>query len=166
MGSPAFSPLLAPPRELEAHPEWVIDTDEPGWRTVRYPGESADTRVQIVEGRLAEDQGEIDLPLICDWPNRPKQIVDFHLGKASKTRWQVLERIAETTRVELEPLTGRTHQLRVHMAAMRHAILGDRFYAPPVAQAKAKRLQLHAFQLGFAHPTTQEPLFYEADPDF
>jgi tRNA pseudouridine32 synthase / 23S rRNA pseudouridine746 synthase len=104
----------------------------------------------VVAGRVVGESGEINLPLAADWPNRPRQQVDQGAGKPSLTRWQVLARDAAlgTTRLALTPVTGRTHQLRVHLAAIGHAILGDALYAPaPWAQA-APRLLLHACALG------------------
>ena len=103
-------------------------------------------------GDAAEDAGEIDLPLIRDWPNRPRQKVDHEAGKPSLTRWRVLARDAATsrTRLALEPVTGRSHQLRVHLASIGHPIVGDDFYGA----APATRVCLHAVRLGFAHPAT------------
>lgn len=119
----------------------------------------------VVSGRMAGEQGEIGLPLAADWPNRPLQKVDHASGKASTTRWRVLAREEERTRVELEPVTGRTHQLRVHLAAVGHPIVGDALYAPPAVQARSKRLLLHAKSLHLAHPATGEPLaFVSAAP--
>lgn len=111
--------------------------------------------IAVVDGCLADDAGEVALPLICDWPNRPRQKVDFEIGKPSLTRYRVLARDPEsrTTRVELEPVTGRSHQLRVHMASLGHPILGDDLYGGP-AFGKAPRLLLHAAELAFAHPET------------
>lgn len=97
-----------------------------------------------------DDEGwsEIDLPLIVDWPNRPKSKVDFTLGKPSRTSWRLHADPAnasiEATRLELEPVTGRSHQLRVHLQAMGHPILGDELYADDTALAAAPRLLLHA----------------------
>jgi tRNA pseudouridine32 synthase/23S rRNA pseudouridine746 synthase len=104
----------------------------------------------LVEGLVADDIGEIDLPLIRDWPNRPRQKVDVEIGKPSLTRWRVLARdvAASRTRLALEPVTGRSHQLRVHLASIGHAIVGDDFYGA----APAARVCLHAARLGFAHP--------------
>jgi tRNA pseudouridine32 synthase/23S rRNA pseudouridine746 synthase len=100
----------------------------------------------VVAGLLADDAGEISLPLIADWPNRPRQMVCHARGKPSLTRWQVLSRdtAAGTTRLALSPVTGRTHQLRVHLAAIGHAILGDELYASAQWHAAAPRLLLHA----------------------
>ena len=105
----------------------------------------------VVVGLLAADAGEIDLPLGPDWPNRPRQQVDHVAGKPSRTRWQVLARdaTAGTTRLALQPLTGRTHQLRLHLAAIGHPILGDALYAPPPVLAAAPRLLLHASHLAW-----------------
>ena len=108
--------------------------------------------VAVVAGRVAAERGEIDLPLAADWPRRPRQVVDHERGKASLTRYTVLERGVASTRLELEPLTGRSHQLRVHLAALGHPILGDTLYAGAAAQAAAPRLLLHASALAFEHP--------------
>jgi tRNA pseudouridine32 synthase/23S rRNA pseudouridine746 synthase len=121
----------------------------------------------VVDGLLAEESGEIDLPLICDWPNRPRQKVDFTDGKRSLTRFrrQSSDLLANTTRVELEPVTGRSHQLRVHMAALGHAIVGDTLYAGLPATSAA-RLLLHAMDLAFIHPLTAVPLDFHSDAPF
>lgn len=124
--------------------------------------------VAVVDGRLAPERGEIDLPLITDWPNRPLQKVDFAIGKPSLTRYRVLAHDAanDTTRVELTPETGRSHQLRVHLMSLGHAILGDSLYAGPAARAKAARLLLHADALTFAHPESSRPLSFERPAPF
>ena len=121
----------------------------------------------VVDGELAETAGEIDLPLICDWPNRPRQKVDHDIGKRSLTRFSRLEvdPVQRTTRVALEPVTGRSHQLRVHMAALGHPILGDELYGGP-AEHKAARLLLHAMDLAFVHPLSGEALAFHCPPDF
>lgn len=105
-----------------------------------------------VWGKLEQQQGEVDLPLICDWPNRPRQKVCFEHGKASKTLYQVVKQEEQTTIVRLFPVTGRSHQLRVHMLAIGHPIVGDEFYASPEALAFSDRLALHAAELSFYHP--------------
>jgi tRNA pseudouridine32 synthase/23S rRNA pseudouridine746 synthase len=112
------------------------------------------TYVAVVAGLLAADSGAIDLPLRADWPNRPKQVVDAARGKAALTHYRVQARdpSAQTTRVELRPVTGRSHQLRVHLQALGHPILGDALYAPPSVQGGAERLLLHAAALCFPHP--------------
>ncbi|MBS0441760.1 MAG: RluA family pseudouridine synthase [Proteobacteria bacterium] len=106
----------------------------------------------IVAGTLAADSGEIELPLAADWPNRPRQKVDREHGKPSLTRWRVIARESGRTRLALEPLTGRSHQLRVHLAAIGHPIVGDALYAPAEIAQAAPRLLLHACALAFAHP--------------
>lgn len=105
--------------------------------------------VAVVAGRLGEC-GEIDLPILADWANRPLRIINAALGKPSLTRFRLLayDPGSDTSRVELEPVTGRTHQLRVHLAAMGHAIVGDGLYGGRAAP----RLLLHSAQLGFGHP--------------
>lgn len=122
--------------------------------------------VAVVAGELADDAGEIDLPLIADWPNRPLQKVDHAIGKPSVTRYRVIERQPGRTRVALTPLTGRSHQLRVHLLALGHPILGDTLYAPPEIVAQSPRLLLHAHTLGFAHPVSGEALSFESPLPF
>ncbi|KTG18188.1 RNA pseudouridine synthase [Pseudoalteromonas sp. XI10] len=117
-------------------------------------------------GKLEQETGSVDLPLICDWPNRPKQMVDHDNGKPSLTHFKVLEYEQNATRVELTPITGRSHQLRVHMLSLGHPILGDKLYAHPEAFAMAPRLQLHAEMLTLAHPASGETLIFEAAPEF
>ncbi len=107
--------------------------------------------VARVWGEIAEKEGEIDLPLAVDWPNRPRQRVDFETGRPAQTRWRVVRREDGTTRVRLYPRTGRSHQLRVHMAETGHPILGDPFYASGPAR-DFPRLMLHAESLRLRHP--------------
>jgi len=123
--------------------------------------------VAVVDGLLAEESGEIDLPLICDWPNRPRQKVDFEIGKRSLTRFRRLKinPANDTTVVELEPITGRSHQLRVHLASLGHPILGDDLYGGE-AFAKAERLLLHAMDLAFVHPVSGAALSFHSEPPF
>jgi len=120
----------------------------------------------VVAGVVAPDEGVIDLPLARDWPNRPLQKVDRDEGRPSVTRWRVLARGDDSTRLALEPVTGRTHQLRVHLQAIGHPILGDGLYAPAPAQARAARLALHATALSLAHPATGEPLAFTSAAPF
>ena len=124
--------------------------------------------VAVANGLLEHDSGEIDLPLMADWPNRPKQKGDRDHGKPSLTRYRVLGRDAAacTTRVELEPVTGRAHQLRVHLLSLGHPILGDALYAPPEVVVRADRLLLHASALRFAHPTSGALLAFESAAPF
>jgi tRNA pseudouridine32 synthase/23S rRNA pseudouridine746 synthase len=124
-----------------------------------------------VFGKIANIEGSVDLPLICDWPNRPKQMVDHENGKASLTHYSVLAYdelpAGETsTLVELRPVTGRSHQLRVHMLALGHPILGDRLYAHEKALKLSPRLKLHARNLTFHHPISDELLCFTAPCPF
>lgn len=109
------------------------------------------TYVARVWGVPAEKTGTVDLPLIVDWPNRPLQMVCHETGKSAQTDWRVLKDAGETARVRLTPHTGRSHQLRVHMLALGHPILGDPFYATGPARDYA-RLMLHSEELRFKHP--------------
>jgi len=127
--------------------------------------------IALVAGRPeapADGWGTIDLPIIVDWPNRPLRVVDHQSGKPSLTRWRVLghDETGLNTRVELEPVTGRSHQLRVHLRALGHPILGDALYAPPEVQALSGRLLLHACSLRFVHPVTGEAMAFEAAAPF
>jgi tRNA pseudouridine32 synthase / 23S rRNA pseudouridine746 synthase len=115
-----------------------------------------------VYGTLQKQEGEVDLPLICDWPNRPKQKVDYEHGKPSKTLYKLIKQDSESALVELTPITGRSHQLRVHMLAIGHPILGDRLYAHEKALTVSERLQLHAQSLTIYHPVTNQPLSFNA----
>lgn len=110
----------------------------------------------------------IDLPIAVDWPNRPLRTINHETGQASQTRYQVMGTCADTasTRLALEPLTGRTHQLRVHLQAIGHPILGDALYAPPNVLAMAPRLLLHASHLAFAHPVDGRALHFSCAADF
>jgi tRNA pseudouridine32 synthase/23S rRNA pseudouridine746 synthase len=120
--------------------------------------------VALIAGKIAPGIGEIALPLIADWPNRPRQKVDHDTGKPSLTRYRLLDYDAnsDTSHVELEPVTGRTHQLRVHLAASGHAIVGDTLYGGRAAA----RLMLHACLLSFAHPLAGQPLTLTSEPPF
>lgn len=123
----------------------------------------------VVDGHMNEKEEWqlIDLPIALDWPNRPLRLIHAD-GKPSQTRWRALHYNADanTTRVELEPITGRSHQLRVHLKALGHPILGDALYAPADVQAKAMRLLLHAFELRFLHPANDAPMVFENAPQF
>lgn len=123
--------------------------------------------VARIWGHPQQDEGLVDLPLICDWPNRPMQKVCFETGKSAQTQYLVLERAADnTTRIQLKPITGRSHQLRVHMQALGHPILGDRFYAHEAALALASRLQLHAEWLTITHPAFGNKMTFRQPADF
>lgn len=119
----------------------------------------------IVWGELKDERGEIDLPLASDPDNKPRHRVDWAEGRPAQTEWRVLERLPlPATRLELRPLTGRTHQLRVHMKALGHPILGDEFYATGEAFSAAPRLLLHAEQLSFKHLDGQHVTFHVPAP--
>lgn len=136
----------------------------------------------VVQGELdapAQGWGDIDLPLLLDWPNRPRSRVNPERGKPSRTRWRVLpgderwrvfategDLTARTTRVELEPLTGRSHQLRVHLQALGHPILGDALYADADATPACSRLLLHAWRLELTHPVTANLMQFESPVPF
>ncbi len=122
--------------------------------------------VALVVGELVAQSGSVDLPLVTDWPNRPRQMVSHTLGKPSLTHWRVLARDSGRTLVELEPVTGRSHQLRVHMLAIGHPIIGDVFYAPPDVVALSRRLLLHACTLEVPHPQTGERLTFCSKAEF
>ncbi|MCT8181009.1 RluA family pseudouridine synthase [Variovorax sp. CY25R-8] len=124
----------------------------------------------VVDGLLPVDAewARIDAPLMADWPRRPLQKID-PAGKPSLTRWRALGGIdgeAPCSYLLLEPLTGRSHQLRVHLASIGHPILGDALYGSPEVQARAPRLLLHASALGFEHPATGERMRFASRPDF
>ncbi|MFM9879883.1 MAG: RluA family pseudouridine synthase [Burkholderiaceae bacterium] len=149
-----------------------------------FAAQQVDKRYRaVVTGRLisrtADPQGwnQVDLPIAADWPRRPLRKIDFVQGKPSITRWRVLnpakttphlqpQASADTTRVELAPLTGRTHQLRLHMQALGHPIVGDGLYACEDLKALAPRLLLHACGLLLAHPATGEKMQFFSAPAF
>jgi tRNA pseudouridine32 synthase/23S rRNA pseudouridine746 synthase len=114
----------------------AVETDEDGWRT-------------------------IDGPILLDWERRPLHII-HESGKASRSRWRALQTSASASLIELEPVTGRTHQLRVHLQSIGHPMLGDSLYAPPDIQALSPRLMLHAQELAFVHPFTEQALAFKA----
>jgi tRNA pseudouridine32 synthase/23S rRNA pseudouridine746 synthase len=120
--------------------------------------------VAVVEGVVGGDEGRITAPLAADWPNRPRQVVNVESGKPSLSYWQALSRGSDTTRLVLVPVTGRSHQLRVHLQHIGHPIRGDELYAPH--PLRAARLLLHAQRLALAHPATGEPLVFESEPEF
>lgn len=129
-------------------------------------GEVAKTYIADCWGAPSPATGGIDLPLITDWPNRPRQMVCPVRGKPSQTQYETLSTHAHGARLRLAPRTGRSHQLRVHLAAIGHPILGDDLYAHPDARAAAGRLLLHAERLGFIHPATGETMQLESVAPF
>lgn len=134
--------------------------------------------IAVVAGELLNSLPDnawnlIDLPLLLDWPNRPRSAVNHEAGKPSTTRWRLTpadktpkNHTGIATRVELEPITGRSHQLRVHLQAIGHPIVGDPLYAPPDAPAQAERLLLHAQAIEIPHPTTGERMLFESPCPF
>ena len=130
--------------------------------------------VAVVHGHIAQEAGEIDLALREDADNRPRQIVDPLRGRRALTRYQVLERLGAgadaTTRVALKPVTGRAHQLRVHLLAIGHPIVGDPLYTPPALAAAATatlaRMHLHATRIAFIHPRTRVALQFDSPVPF
>jgi tRNA pseudouridine32 synthase / 23S rRNA pseudouridine746 synthase len=124
--------------------------------------------VAIVGGMVKQTEGDIDLPLLTDWPHRPLQKIDLEHGKPAHTHYRVLHRDTPThcTRLLLEPTTGRSHQLRVHLLALGHPIWGDALYAPAAIQAQASRLCLHASALSLVHPVTKQRLDFADMPPF
>ncbi len=122
--------------------------------------------IACVWGEIKQAEGRVDLPLICDWPNRPLQMVDYERGKPSITHWEVIGQATlksgdKVSRVKLTPETGRSHQLRVHMLSLGHPIIGDRFYAHDRAYLAASRLQLHAHSLTIYHPKDDKKMAFE-----
>ena len=124
--------------------------------------------IAVVAGKFKEETGRVDLPLICDWPNRPKQKVDHEQGKAAQTDFATLayDATQASTRVKLTPITGRSHQLRVHMLALGHPILGDNLYAPEPIRRQSSRLLLHANRIVFEQPITKKPIEVDCTAPF
>ena len=123
--------------------------------------------VALVQGQI-QAEGSVEVPLITDWENRPRQMVHFELGKQAKTLFQLMEYDAETdqSRVRLEPVTGRSHQLRVHMMHIGHPIMGDKLYHPDPAMFHLKRMALHAAYLAFQHPLKMHDIELYSDVKF
>lgn len=138
-------------------------------RTVHKRYEAVvDGQVSAPTSRDADAWQHIDLPIALDWPNRPLRVIDVQAGKPSQTRWQVVSvnRATHTSRLQLEPLTGRSHQLRVHLLAIGHPILGDALYAPSEVAAKSARLLLHATELALMHPLRGQPMRFVSPTPF
>ena len=121
--------------------------------------------IAVVHGVVTQDEGQIGLAMRGDPDNRPMQILDDIHGKPALTRWQLIERYADSTRLKLLPHTGRSHQLRVHCRAMGHGIIGDRLYGSEMDQLESRML-LHAEMLSFTHPQTQQRLSITAECEF
>ncbi|MGE8538502.1 MAG: pseudouridine synthase [Acinetobacter sp.] len=123
--------------------------------------------VALVQGKL-EGQGSVEVPLITDWENRPRQMVHYELGKAAKTLYQAIEYLLQQdiSRVLLTPITGRSHQLRVHMLHLGHPITGDKIYHPEPQRSPLKRMALHASYLAFTQPLSGAPVAIEVAVPF
>lgn len=130
--------------------------------------EVAKTYVAVVDGIVMDDEGEIDLPMRKDInpANAPRQVIDHEQGRCAITHWRVLERGDDHTRLELRPITGRSHQLRLHLKEFGHPILGDDLYAPPDVLKRADRLLLHASSLSFVHPSNAAPMTHTSEAPF
>lgn len=153
----ATSGIILMPLTAHAHREL-------GWQ---FQYRTMDKRyIARVWGQLVQSTGSVSEPLICDWPNRPKQKICYEHGKKALTHFTVLAQHADHARVALTPVTGRSHQLRVHMLHLGHPILGDRLYAHPEAKALAERLQLHAEMIEFSHPTSKQRMQFIAPCPF
>ena len=123
------------------------------------------TYIARVFGKVQMDSGKLDLPIIVDWPNRPKQKICYETGRTAITDWQVIKRLETETRIKLTPQTGRSHQLRIHMLALGHPILGDPFYGNPESQ-NVERLMLHSYRLSLRHPDGGEMMDFRAKQPF
>ena len=123
--------------------------------------------IALIQGKI-QAEGSVEVPLITDWENRPRQMVHFELGKQAKTLFQLMEYDAEAdqSRVCLEPVTGRSHQLRVHMMHIGHPIMGDKLYHPDPARFHLKRMALHATYLAFQHPLKMHDIELYSDVEF
>ncbi len=119
------------------------------------------TYLADVAGEDMADTGRVNLPIWTDWPNRPKQMIDYEKGRRAVTDWAVIHRKDGVTRVSLHPITGRSHQLRLHMLCVGHPILGDRLYAPDDVFERSVQLRLHAHHLRFREPTGGAWVEYE-----
>ena len=137
-------------------------------RQVQKTYETVVHGLPVMTGPLVNGWATIDLPIAVDWPRRPLRVIDALLGKPSVTRWQVHshDAAADCTRLCLQPVTGRSHQLRVHLQALGHPILGDTLYAPPAVQAAAPCLLLHARELRLAHPVAGTALHFQIPTPF
>lgn len=165
----AAGPMAVHRLDFETSGLMVVALDAPTHRTLSLLFEQRKTSkryVAILEGEVEGDEGRVELPIIVDWPNRPRQIVDFERGKPATTLWRVIGREAGRTRVEFRPLTGRTHQLRIHAATPRERgglgapIVGDPLYGDDTT---AERMMLHAEMLAFPCPVTGDWLEFRSE---
>ncbi len=167
--------LLVHRLDMETSGVFIMAKTKQAQRHLGFQFENRNTQktyVAHVWGHMKDEHGQVDLPLICDWPNRPKQMVDELNGKQAITDWKVIERSHISpdslpfTRIELQPKTGRSHQLRVHMLALGHPILGDQLYAKGEALESVERLQLHAESLTVMHPVEKRFITFNAPCPF
>ncbi|MCJ8147219.1 pseudouridine synthase [Acinetobacter sp. A3.8] len=125
------------------------------------------TYTALVQGELT-GQGIVDVPLITDWENRPRQKIDYDIGKSAQTQYRAMQYIAEydCTEVKLHPITGRSHQLRVHMLHLGHPIVRDKIYNPQAKNAHTQQMALHASQIEFIHPLQKKEILIKSSPNF
>ena len=162
-----YNPPQEPWLDLVYRDDYIAVVNKPSG-LLSVPGNEPKKYYQaLVWGHVEQDHGVVELPLICDWENRPRQKICFAQGKRAVTFYDVLQRYPNnTTRVKLTPITGRSHQLRLHMLALGHPILGDKFYAHPQAKAMSPRLCLHAESLQIQHPISGEIMTFTASVGF
>lgn len=120
----------------------------------------------VCSGKPSSQSGHINLPMRCDWEKRPLQMIDFKQGKGAQTLWQVLKQNNNDFLVELTPITGRSHQLRLHMKSLGHPIIGDNLYADAISLSQSPRLMLHAKSLSFYHPNTLKQCHFDSPSQF
>ena len=124
------------------------------------------TYIANVWGDVENKTGEIEAPIIVDWPNRPRQKICWETGKSAFTKWRVLRKNKQSTRLRLMPTTGRSHQLRVHMLSIGHVILGDKLYAKGEALEASERLQLHSESIKIRHPEGGKGIVFKSRNPF
>lgn len=151
------SGILLLARNKESHRLLSIQFQDRQTRKVYYA---------LASGRLNIEDGSINLPMRCDWENRPRQIIDFNQGRSAQTGWKLIQQFNDYFSIALFPITGRSHQLRLHMKSLGHPILGDNLYADQKTINKAERLMLHAGELSFYHPTQQKPVTINCPAEF
>lgn len=147
----------------------VIAKDKATHKALSRQFQDRETRKQyqaVCSGIASQKNGTISQPMRCDWENRPVQMIDFKQGKYAKTNWTIIKQATDNFQILLEPITGRSHQLRLHMKQLGHPILGDNLYANPQSLNHSKRLLLHASSLKIIHPTSQQPLHIKNTAEF
>lgn len=150
------SGIMVLARNKEAHRALSIQFQE------RLPRK---TYYAICAGTPSQSAGRVGLPMRCDWENRPLQMVDFKQGKHADTRWKVTKQLAHAFVVELTPITGRSHQLRLHCKMLGHPILGDNLYADSTSLEASNRLLLHAATLQIQHPNSLNTMDFQCPID-